>query len=85
MILQLHKKKIVAHPNVKVFVTHGGRLSTIEAIYFGVPLVGIPVFGDQLSNIATAAADGYAVKINLEELSEQTLSSALNEVLTNPR
>ncbi|XP_063921440.1 UDP-glycosyltransferase UGT5-like isoform X1 [Zophobas morio] len=81
----LPQQDVLAHPNVKVFVTHGGRLSTIEAIYFGVPLVGIPVFGDQLSNIATAAADGYAVKINLEELSEQTLSSALNEVLTNPR
>ena len=30
-----------------VFVTHGGMNSSSEALYYGVPLVVIPVTGDQ--------------------------------------
>jgi UDP:flavonoid glycosyltransferase YjiC (YdhE family) len=38
---------ILAHDNVKLFVTHGGLLSCTESILRGKPIVGIPVFGDQ--------------------------------------
>lgn len=33
---------------VKVFVTHGGLLSVMEAIYFETVLVGIPLMNDQV-------------------------------------
>jgi glucuronosyltransferase len=39
---------ILAHPNVKLFVTHGGLLSCTESILRGKPIVGIPIFGDQM-------------------------------------
>lgn len=32
---------ILAHPNVKVFITHGGLLGSTEAIYHGVPVIGM--------------------------------------------
>lgn len=41
---------ILAHPNVKLFINHGGLLGTMEAVYFGKPVVGIPVFFDQRLN-----------------------------------
>lgn len=44
----LPQDRILAHPNVKLFVTHGGLLSTIESIYREKPIVGIPIFGDQM-------------------------------------
>jgi len=31
---------ILAHRNVKVFITHGGLLGSTEAIYHGVPVIG---------------------------------------------
>lgn len=44
---------ILAHENVKVFVTHGGLLSCTESILRGKPIVGIPIFGDQMVSLKT--------------------------------
>jgi len=41
------QRDILAHPNVKLFITHGGLLGTTEAIIEGVPVLGLPIFGDQ--------------------------------------
>ncbi|KAI4462082.1 UDP-glucosyltransferase [Holotrichia oblita] len=76
---------LLAHRNVKLFITHGGLLSTIESLYRGVPIIGIPVYGDQKLNIGNAVNRGYGVAIDYRELSGETLSDALKEVLENPK
>ncbi|XP_069696750.1 UDP-glycosyltransferase UGT5-like [Periplaneta americana] len=38
---------LLNHPNMRVFITHCGISSANEAAYSGVPVIGIPVFGDQ--------------------------------------
>ncbi|XP_972349.3 UDP-glycosyltransferase UGT5-like isoform X1 [Tribolium castaneum] len=76
---------ILAHPNVKAFVTHGGLLSTMESIYRGVPTIGIPIFSDQKTNMEIAVSYGYALLLPLQELTEEKLSSALDEILSNPK
>lgn len=74
-----------AHPNVKLFITHGGLLSSIEALYFGIPLVGIPVFGDQPMNMARAVKSGYGIKVDLDTISEEILDEAISNALGNPK
>ncbi|RZC32879.1 UDP-glucuronosyltransferase 2C1-like, partial [Asbolus verrucosus] len=81
----LPQQDILAHPNIRAFISHGGLLSTIETVYHGVPVIGIPVFGDQKSNIARAVSNGYAVSIPLSEITEERLSWALEEILNNPK
>ncbi|KAG5861030.1 UDP-glucosyltransferase 2, partial [Gonioctena quinquepunctata] len=76
---------VLAHPNLKAIVTHGGLNTKIEAIYFGVPMIGVPFFVDQKTNVAHSVAEGIAILINLRELSETTLYDALTEIVNNPR
>lgn len=59
-------------------------MSTIETIYHGKPTLGIPFFGDQKMNIQAAVNNGYAVKLDYEDLTEETFSNVLNEALSNP-
>ncbi|KAI4462071.1 UDP-glucosyltransferase [Holotrichia oblita] len=75
---------ILAHPNVKLFITHGGLLSTTETLYYGVPIVGVPVFGDQAVNIKNAEDRGFGLSLPLKEFTEKKFSYVVEEVLNNP-
>lgn len=59
-------------------------LSTTETIFHGVPILAIPVFGDQQANANKAKEAGYALVLPLTEITEESLSRNLNEILTNP-
>lgn len=54
------QQSLLAHPQLKLFISHGGGLSTQEAAYHGCPLLGFPLTGDQLGNIASAVRCGFA-------------------------
>ncbi len=43
---------ILAHPAVKLFVTQSGINSLYEAAYNAVPMVSVPIIGDQINNAA---------------------------------
>ena len=58
-------------------------MSTQEAIYHGVPVVGLPLYMDQDTNMMLAQAKGFAKKLELLTLTENTLLSAIQDVLSN--
>lgn len=88
-VLRVHDTASViyttAHPNVRLFITHGGLLSTQETIYWGVPVVGIPLLGDQKLNMARAVTAGYGVLLDYANVTEESLDWALKEALENSR
>ena len=77
----LPQQDILAHPNLKVFVTHGGIGSLTEAIYHKATLVGIPFAQDQKPNLLRAKQHGYAVMLDYDTLEEESLKNAINEAM----
>ena len=47
---------ILAHPGVKLFLTQSGINSLYEAAYNAVPMVSVPIIGDQVNNAAKVIA-----------------------------
>jgi glucuronosyltransferase len=68
-----------------MFITHGGLMGTMESAYNGVPMVGIPLFGDQFHNLRCFVTEGIAVTISYHSITKATFLSALKGVLDNPR
>ncbi|XP_041979328.1 UDP-glycosyltransferase UGT5-like [Aricia agestis] len=77
----LPQKDILAHPNIKVFVSHGGLIGTHEVIYYGVPVVGVPIYGDQYYNIVLLEEAGAGKLLMYHDINEKTLGDTLNEVI----
>ncbi|XP_026236438.1 UDP-glucuronosyltransferase 2B15-like isoform X2 [Urocitellus parryii] len=75
---------LLGHPKTKAFITHGGANGIYEAIYHGIPMVGIPLFGDQADNIAHMKAKGAAIRLDYRTLSSADLLKALRMVINDP-
>uniref|UniRef100_A0A671FGM3 UDP-glucuronosyltransferase n=2 Tax=Rhinolophus ferrumequinum TaxID=59479 RepID=A0A671FGM3_RHIFE len=75
---------LLGHPKTKAFLTHGGINGIYEAIYHGVPMVGIPIFSDQHDNIIHMKAKGVAVELNMNTMTSADLLSALRTVINDP-
>ncbi|KAM5272474.1 UDP-glucuronosyltransferase 2A1 isoform 5-T5 [Ctenodactylus gundi] len=75
---------LLGHPKTKAFITHGGTNGIYEAIYHGVPMVGVPMFADQPDNIAHMKAKGAAVEVNLNTMTSADLLGALRAVINDP-
>jgi glucuronosyltransferase len=79
------QQDILAHPKIKLFMTHCGLLSIQEAVYHGVPVLGLPIFGDQNVNANLAAQLGFGEEIEILDVTEDGLEASINNVVKNDR
>ncbi|KAF5307253.1 hypothetical protein FQR65_LT06969 [Abscondita terminalis] len=79
------QQDVLRHPNVKLFITQGGVHSFEEALDANVPLLGIPVMGDQHTNVQQIAHKGLGVMLEYKSITKETLKSAIMEVIHNPK
>lgn len=78
------QQSILAHPNCVLFITHGGLLSTSEAVHYGKPIIGIPVFADQFANVQRAVEKGFARKVDLTYTMDADFKVQIEKILGNP-
>ncbi|XP_050693306.1 UDP-glycosyltransferase UGT5-like isoform X3 [Eriocheir sinensis] len=81
----LPQQDILAHNNVKVFISHGGLLSLQESIFHATPLLVLPVFGDQPRNAMYVESSGLGHMMEWEELTADRIIDALTDIITNSR
>ncbi|KAF5302519.1 hypothetical protein FQR65_LT00891 [Abscondita terminalis] len=79
------QQDILKHPNIKLFITQGGLQSIEEAIYDHVPMLGMPVFADQMHNVHKMRAMGYGSWIDYDKMSKDEFKMAIAEIIENPK
>lgn len=73
------------HPNVKCYFGHGGLLGLTEGVQSGVPMILMPIFGDQYSNAAAAQYRGVAIILEYNDFTEEKLRSAMDQIFNDTR
>ncbi|XP_038065081.1 2-hydroxyacylsphingosine 1-beta-galactosyltransferase-like [Patiria miniata] len=79
------QQKILDHRNTKALLNHGGRCGMYEAAWYGLPMVGIPLFGDHFDNMERAVAKGMALQLDITTLTEDALYDTVTRVIEDPR
>eukprot|EP00066_Takifugu_rubripes_P005520 XP_003969634.1 PREDICTED: UDP-glucuronosyltransferase 2B31-like [Takifugu rubripes] len=76
---------LLGHPKTKLFVAHGGTNGVQEAMYHGVPVVGLPVFFDQYDNLLRLKERGGAEILSLRTVDkDDNFLAAVKRVLNDP-
>lgn len=78
----LPQADILAHPNLKLFITHGGLSSVQESIDREVPMIIVPHHRATASELVSK---GVARSLDLETLNEERLRDAIDEMMRPER
>ncbi|XP_020804430.1 UDP-glucuronosyltransferase 2B15-like [Drosophila serrata] len=81
----LPQADILAHPNVKVFFGHGGTNGVIEAMHYGVPMLGMAIYSDQYHHVNQGKKAGYLLDLDYRKVTEEELRESLLELIENPK
>ncbi|XP_012258838.3 UDP-glucosyltransferase 2-like [Athalia rosae] len=73
--------QVLKHKNIRAFITHGGLGGCLESLRYAVPLIGVPLFADQFSNIDAAVHRGIAVRLDHEKLTADKIIEAVKSVV----
>lgn len=75
---------VLSHPAVRAFVSHCGMNSVSESLYFGKPILGLPVFGDQHYNANRVADIGVGLRLYKERIRSGEVQQSIRVVLNDP-
>ena len=70
-------------PHVDAVITHGGNNTTTECMWFGKPMLVLPIFWDQHDNARRVQETGYGVQLPTYERAPGELTAALNHMLSD--
>jgi MGT family glycosyltransferase len=72
-------------PEVDLVITHGGNNTVTESLYFGKPMVVLPLFWDQHDNAQRLDETGYGIRLDTYEHSGEQLLTAIERLLGDER
>ncbi|XP_052897166.1 UDP-glycosyltransferase UGT5-like [Anopheles moucheti] len=79
------QQQLLAHPNVRLHITHGGLLSMMESVHYGKPILGLPLVGDQEILVNRAVEAGYGLKLDYQNITQEGVLDAINQILNEPK
>ena len=81
----LPQNDLLAHKDIRAFVSHVGHNSLYESAYHGVPLVAFPLYGDQHSNAKKAQHVGLGLAVDYKTSNAQQLFETVEQVISQRR
>ncbi|XP_039757842.1 UDP-glycosyltransferase UGT5-like [Pararge aegeria] len=81
----LPQQEILAHPNLKAFITNGGGRSLEEAVFYGVPIIGLPIVRSRKVFIQEITRYDAGEILDLYHLEKEGLIDVISEVLSNDK
>ncbi|KAE9549165.1 hypothetical protein FO519_007613, partial [Halicephalobus sp. NKZ332] len=72
---------LLNHPKTKAFITHAGFNSLQESINSAIPLVAIPLFGDQFKNGQIIKKHKLGFVLSKSNLNKDSIVQSINEIL----
>uniref|UniRef100_A0A5S6R2Z6 glucuronosyltransferase n=1 Tax=Trichuris muris TaxID=70415 RepID=A0A5S6R2Z6_TRIMR len=79
------QRQLLNSRKVKLFITHAGYNSLLEVTLAGVPVILIPLFGDQPGNAARAVRHGLGLQLQVTGITADILEEKIKQVLSNER
>uniref|UniRef100_A0AC35GKH5 Glucuronosyltransferase n=1 Tax=Panagrolaimus sp. PS1159 TaxID=55785 RepID=A0AC35GKH5_9BILA len=73
------------HPKLLAFITHGGMNSVMEGSTKGIPMICIPVFGDQTRNSLLLESKGTGLMLDKSGITKEKIIAAIKEIINNNR
>ena len=70
-------------PYVDLVITHGGNNTFTESLYFGKPMIVLPLFWDQYDNAQRAAECGVGVRLPTYRFADEQLRDAIERVVAD--
>ena len=81
----LPQNDLLAHKDIKAFVSHVGHNSLYESAYHGVPVVAVPFFADQQGNAKKTTHVGLGLDVDWKTSNAQKLFETIESVITEQR
>jgi MGT family glycosyltransferase len=70
-------------PHVDLIITHGGNNTVTECLYFGKPMILLPLFWDQYDNAQRIHETGFGVRLDTYGHRPQELRDAVDRLLAD--
>jgi glucuronosyltransferase len=79
----LPQNELLAHRNTKLFITHCGNNGYYESVYHRVPMVALPMWGDQPPNARLMQKKGFGITLDIGTFTSDELVQAIERVLSD--